>query len=125
EFMTFHRRACLIRKRMAPMDWRISLGPPLAPRPPDCLPVIINAHVGLRGDIFGAKGYVDEGDDIFTIQGLELESEAQGIEYRVRYPDGAWGEWLGEGKFAGTRGQSLALSGFAARLVEPLRRRYD
>src|SRR5579863_996747 len=74
DFMTFHRHACVIRKRFAPTDWRVSLGPPLAPRSSDSLHLVINAHFGLRGDIFGPAGYVDEGADIYTIQGLALES---------------------------------------------------
>ncbi len=125
EFMTFHRRACVLRKRMAQTDWRVSLGPPLAPRPEDGPRVVINAHVGMRGDIFGPAGYIDEGADTYTIQGLALESEVQGLEYRVRFPDGAWGEWVGEGVFAGTRGQSLPITGFSARLMEPLRQQFE
>ena len=116
DFMTFHRRACVLRKRIAPTDWRVSLGAPLAPLPADALKVVINAHVGLRGDIFGARGFVDEGGDQFTIQGLELETELRALEYRVRFPDGTWSEWVGEGKFVGTRGQSLALAGISVRL---------
>ena len=125
DFMTFHRRACVVRKRIAPTDWRVSLGAPLAPLPADALKVVINAHVGLRGDIFGAKGFVDEGGDRFTIQGIELESELRAVEYRVRFPDGTWSEWVGEGKFAGTRGQSLALAGITVRLTEGLGDRYE
>ena len=125
DFMTFHRRACVIRKRVTPTDWRVSLGPPLATPPADAVLVVINAHVGLRGDIFGARGYVDEGGDQFTIQGLELESQVRAVEYRVRFPDGTWSEWVGEGKFAGTRGQSLPLSGISARLSEGFRDQYE
>jgi hypothetical protein len=125
DFMNFHRRSCVIRKRVAPYDWRVSLGPPLAPRPADSLPVVMNAHIGLRGDIFGPAGYVDEGADIYTIQGLALETATRGLEYRVRFPDGAWSEWVGEGVFAGTRGQSLPITGFSARLSEPLQGQYE
>ena len=120
EFMTFHRRACVVRKRVPATDWRVSLGPPLAPLVEDGPRVIINAHIGMRGDILGPLGYVDEGDDAYTIQGLALESQTHGLEYRVRFPDGAWSDWGGEGGFAGTRGQSLPLTGFSARLAEPL-----
>ncbi len=125
DFMTFHRRSCVLRKKFPPTDWRVSAGPPLAALPADRLIVVINAHVGLRGDIFGAQGYVDEGADRYTIQGLELQSTPGVIEYRVRFPDATWSEWVEEGKFAGTRGQSLAISGFAARVSEPFRARYD
>jgi hypothetical protein len=125
EFMTFHRRACVVRKRVSATDWRVSLGPPLAPRPEDGPRVVINAHIGMRGDIFGPSGYVDEGADTYTIQGLALESEAHGLEYRVRFPDGAWSEWVGEGVFAGTRGQSLPITGFSARFTASLRQQFD
>jgi hypothetical protein len=125
EVMTFHRRACVIRKRCLPTDWRVSRGPPLAPLPADALKVMINAHFGLRGDIMGPRGYVDEGADIFTVQGLALESEIAALEYRVRFPDGAWGEWVDEGGFAGTRGQSLPISGVCVRVAERLRDRFD
>jgi hypothetical protein len=125
DFMTFHRHACILRKRVAPTDWRVSLGPPLAPRQDNALQVVINAHIGLRGDIFGPQGYVDEGADIYMIQGLALESAARALEYRVRFPDGAWSEWVGEGGFAGTRGQSLSITGFSARIAEPVRDQYE
>jgi len=125
DFLTFHRHACVIRKQFTPTDWRVSLGPPLAPSPSDGLRVVINAHFGLRGDIFGAGGYVDEGADIYTIQGLALESETHALEYRVRFPDGAWSEWVGEGDFAGTRGKSLAITGFSARIAEALQDQFE
>jgi hypothetical protein len=125
DYINFHRRCCVLRKRVPPTDWRTSLGPPLAPKPEDALPVVINAHIGLRGDIYGPGGYVDEGADIYTIQGLTLETATRGLEYRVRFPDGAWSDWVGEGVFAGTRGQSLAITGFTARMMEPLADQYE
>jgi hypothetical protein len=124
ELMTFHRRACVIRKRLAPTDWRVSRGPPLAPQPADSFRVMINAHFGLRGDILGPRGYVDEGADVFTIQGLSIESEIAALEYRIRFPDGSWGDWVDEGGFAGTRGQSLPISGVCVRVADRLRNRF-
>jgi hypothetical protein len=123
--ITFHRRACVIRKRFPPTDWRVSRGPPLAPEPADRLMVMITAHFGLRGDIVGPKGYVDEGSDAFTVQGLALESEIAALEHRVRFPDGTWSEWVDENGFAGTRGQSLPVSGVCVRIAERLRHRFD
>ena len=125
DFINFHRRACVIRKRYPPTDWRVSQGPPLLSPQADALALVVNAHFGLRGDIFGPIGWVDEGADTFTIQGFALESETGGVEYRVRFPDGTWSDWVGEGKFAGTRGQALPVTGFSARMVERLRDRYD
>jgi hypothetical protein len=86
---------------------------------------MINAHIGLRGDILGPRGYVDEGADKFTVQGLALESEIGALEYSVRYPDGNWGDWVEEGGFAGTRGQALAVTGVCVRVAESLRALYD
>jgi hypothetical protein len=125
DFMSFHRRACVIRKRVFAHDWRVSTGPPLAPQPANALLVVINAHFGLRGDIFGPSGYVDEGADVYTIQGLALETQTRALEYRVRFPDGTWSEWASEGGFAGTRGQSLPITGFSARLPESHRDRFE
>ena len=124
DLIAFRRRACVIRKNFPPTDWRVSRGPPLAPRPADSLKVMINAHIGLRGDIFGPKGYVDEGADVYTVQGLALESEIAALEYHVRFPDGTWSEWTGEGGFAGTRGQSLPVTGVCVRIAERLRNRF-
>ncbi len=124
DLMTFHRRACVIRKRVLPTDWRVSRGPPLAPPPADGLRVIISAHIGLRGDILGPTGYVDEGADVYTIQGLSLESEVNALEYRVRFPDGTWSDWVGEGGFAGTRGQSLPVCGVCVRIADVVSHRY-
>jgi hypothetical protein len=125
EFMSFQRRACVIRKRYTPTDWRVSQGQPLAARPDDALLVAVNAHFGMRGDIFGPTGYVDEGADTFTIQGFALQSEIGAVEYRVRFPNGTWSDWVDEGKFAGTRGQSLPISGFSARLNERAQDRFE
>jgi hypothetical protein len=124
EFMAFHRRACVIRKRFTPTDWKVSTGSGLAPRAADALTVVVNAHIGMRGDIFGPRGYVDEGSDQYTIQGFALESEIGAVEYRVRFPDGAWSDWVGEGMFAGTRGHALPIIGFSVRIAERLADRF-
>lgn len=116
--MNFHRRACVVRKRVPQVDWRVSRGEPLVPKPADALQVTLSAHVGNRGDIFGPAGFVDEGADLFTFQGITLESESGALEYRVRAPDGTWSDWVGEGVFAGTRGVSRAINGVSVRVAE-------
>ena len=118
EHMTFHRHACVIRKRFAGTDWRVSRGPSLAPQPPDRINVMLTAHFGIRGDILGPQGYVDEGADRFTIQGLQMETEIGALEFRVRFPDGSWSVWTPEGGFAGTRGQSRPITGVSVRAAE-------
>jgi hypothetical protein len=54
-----------------------------------------------------------------------VESATHAVEYRVRFPDATWSEWVGEGGFAGTRGQSLPITGFAARIAEGFREQYE
>ncbi len=116
EYMAFHRRACVIKKKFPATDWRISTGAPLAAAASDGPAVLITAHVGLRGDILGPKGFVDEGSDSYTLQGFSVQSDLGLLEYRVRYPDETWSDWIMEGQFAGTRGISLAITGFGVRL---------
>ena len=120
EHMTFHRRACVIRKRVPGTDWRVSRGPSLAPQPGDRRSVMITAHFGLRGDILGPQGYVDEGADRFTIQGLQMDSQTGALEYRVRFPDGVWSDWAPEGVFAGTRGLARPITGVCVRVAAAL-----
>ena len=124
EFMSFHRRSCVLKKHTPATKWPVSVSAPLAETPVDALPVFITAHVGMRGDIFGPFGYVDEGGDAFTFQGFALASDLGGLEYRMRFPDGAWSDWTPEGGFVGTRGKAIAATGFSVRLVEPLRDRF-
>jgi hypothetical protein len=94
------------------------MGPPLVAPAVEGPAVLVTAHVGLRGDILGPKGFVDEGSDTFTLQGFALQSDLGALEYRVRYPDMTWSEWTPEGQFAGTRGLSIPITGFGARLRE-------
>lgn len=123
EFMTFNRHICLLQKKSVAPDWRLNPGPALSGEAssPEREPILIVAHVGLRGDVFGPKGHIDLGDDRLTIQGFALDSERGALEYRVRYPNLTWGEWLPEGQMAGSRGRSIPLTGFAVRLREAAR----
>jgi hypothetical protein len=124
EFMSFRSRACVMRKRLREFDWRLNAGPPLAPLSPVAAPIFIGAHLGVRGDVFGPSGYVDFGSDLYTVQGFAIEFEANVLEYRVRYPDNAWSEWTHDGRFAGTRGKSLPITGFTVRLADGARAKY-
>ena len=123
EFMTFNRHACLLKKKSQAPDWRLSPGPALAEVTPatGLRPVLVLAHVGLRGDVYGPKGHVDLGDDRLTIQGFALDSELGVLEYKVRSPDLSWSDWISEGQFAGTRGRAIPLTGFIVRVKESAR----
>ena len=126
EFMAFQRRACILKKKIAPPDWRVNPGPPLVARAPGGQGVLASvvAHVGLRGDILGPLGFVDLGSDPYTIQGFSIDAPESAVEYRVRYPDLSWSEWTQRGVFAGTRGRSIPVTGFSARLREGMSEKY-
>jgi hypothetical protein len=125
EFVTFHRHCCILKKKAAHTDWRLNTEPPLAAAPPLGPQAVIHviAHFGLRGDMHGPHGHLDLGADRFTIQGFAVESEANAVECRVRYPDETWSPWAPSGQFVGTRGKSIALTGFTARLREDMKDR--
>jgi hypothetical protein len=120
EFITFHRRASILKKKIPPVDWRLNAGPPVASDAATGPAASINvmAHVGMKGDIFGPSGYVDLGSDRFTIQGFTIDAEENALEYRVRFPDQSWSDWTPSGRFAGTRGKALPVTGFTIRLRE-------
>lgn len=46
------------------------------------------------------------------------------LEYRARLTDGSWTDWVGCGRFIGTRGKSEDLTGFFARLSGQGEKRY-
>ena len=74
DFMTFHRRACVIRKRVRPD--RLARQPGAAAGAaarPTALRVVDQRAFRAARRHFRAGGYVDEGADIYTIQGLALE----------------------------------------------------
>ena len=114
------------KKSVAP-DWRLNPGPALSGETPatDREPILIVAHVGLRGDVFGPKGHIDLGDDRLTIQGFALDSERGALEYRVRFPNLTWSDWVPEGQLTGSRGRSIPLTGFAVRLREGARTEFN
>jgi len=126
EFMAFQRRACILKKRIAPPDWRLNPGPPLVARTSggQAAGASVVAHVGLRGDVMGPLGFVDLGADSFTIQGFLIDAPDDALEYRVGYPDQSWSEWTQRGAFAGTRGRAIAVTGFTARLREGVSEKY-
>lgn len=65
QFITFYRRACLIKKRFPPVVRENNAGQPLVVRGIDSHSeaVGIVAHVSNRGDVFGNAGFVNLGSD--------------------------------------------------------------
>jgi hypothetical protein len=125
EFITFYRRACLIKKRFTAKNRGNSPGEPLAGAVErvNLVRLTMVAHVSGLGDLLGPEGFINPGQ-AYGFQGMVIESEERLVEYRVRSSDGSWSEWTEQGNFAGTRGQSILLTGFAARLTPLARARY-
>ncbi len=126
QFITFYRRACLIKKLVPSIVWEMTAGQPLVPTANDdrYVKLSVLAHISNVGDIIGPSGFVNIGSDASTFQGLAIYSDVDAIEYRVRFRDGSWSAWTRNSNFAGTRGQSMLLTGFTVRLLENEKERH-
>jgi Clostridial hydrophobic W len=126
EFITFYRRACLIKKQFNPVAREIGAGRPIITRniKTESKTVSILAHLGNLGDVVGLSGFVNRAFDKNVFQGIAIDCPDEIFEYRVRYPDGTWSTWTQRGNFAGTRGQSKPLTGFTIRLLGSTKERY-
>lgn len=125
QFMTFYRRACLIKKTVVSSHRAVGPGTSLVGRDPaaDWQNVAIVAHVSEHGDIHGGDGWINLGSAM-AVQGLSMTSKDAALQYRVRFADRSWSDWCEEGAFRGTRGESELLQGFAVRLREGLPHSY-
>ena len=113
-----------MKKKLRAFDWHSNSGPPLVAVAAAAAPVNVTAHIGLRGDVFGPGGFVDSGSDLQTVQGFEIDVGDKAIEFRVRYPDNSWSDWTLDGRFAGTRGKALPVTGFSVRSREGEQAKY-
>jgi len=90
----------------------------------------MTVHVARQGDRrLLARGWVGNPGqrsqiEAFGIRPLEAITPAD-IEYMAIGPDGRQTPWVTDAKLCGTRGRSLALTGFAIRLVPALQERFD
>jgi hypothetical protein len=127
DFITFYRRACLIKKRFPLTIREIYANQPLIHEcsADSLIPIRVLAHIGYFGDVGNGRGFINTNSDVYTIQGISIEPDKDVLEYRVRLESGLWGEWSGRGSFVGTRGQSQSLTGVAVRLRTAARGRYS
>jgi hypothetical protein len=118
--LSFYRGCCLIQKRFGRHGAEAASGEPIlsAEHSEAALPLCLVAHIGGQGDAPGACGSVQSLDQRQNIQGFVLRSAepaAAQLQYRARLDDGSWTPWVEAGAFAGTKGQSRDLTGFAVR----------
>jgi hypothetical protein len=67
----------------------------------------------------------EQGQDIQGFR-IDYQSEAKGdLWYRARLSTGSWTDWVGLGRFVGTRGKSQDLTGFSVRLGYTWREEFD
>ena len=80
------------------------------------------AHISRRGDVWVTPGEWAAGPDApGRIEGLELRPlMKEGVHTELQVLAGGdrnWSDWIGEGAFAGSRGQNRALAGVRLRLT--------
>jgi hypothetical protein len=97
---------------------------------PDTVRSAVTLHIERYGDCeFAEGGWAGQiGSrrriEAFGVRPLEMIS-VEDIEYKAYANAGRETPWVSGGRLCGTRGQSLALIGFAVRLAPPLRERFD
>ena len=102
-------------------------------RPPidqcaETVPLSVTAHIGMIGDRSSGSGWMRSTEQGQDIQGfrIDYQSEAKGdLWYRARLSTGNWTDWVGLGRFVGTRGKSQDLTGFSVRLGYTWREEFD
>ncbi len=115
QYLTFYRRACLIKKSFPTVMREISAGQPLMAVGAGA-PLRVLAHISEIGDVTGTEGFVNPGADNFTFQGLAVDADEDVLEYRVRFANATWSEWCHGNGYAGTRAQSRLVTGVSLRL---------
>ena len=112
--MSFYDGTCLLKKDYKAVDRGAVANLPLPARAVDrnCFRAEVLPHISNLGDVVGIDGSVHSGSENEPIQGISVktvDSEANLLQIRVRFPDGTWRDWLEENEFAGTRGRQLTL----------------
>jgi hypothetical protein len=118
EFMTFYRRACLIKR-----DFRqkyITFDTPLIDDDTHARSkrLTIVGHLSYAGDVLCVNGCTNgcAAGQEKEIQGFLINSHLGVLQYRAMSLDGVWTDWLDEGQFAGSRGKTQYLGGLAVRV---------
>jgi hypothetical protein len=131
EFITFLRRACIVKKGGRPSSPYIpgtrapeAAAQPLIPVAGQSFPLSLACHIGMIGDWHSDTGAITSPDNNGDNSGRDIQGfiiydrslAATALEYRARLADGGWTDWVTCGTFAGTMGLARPLTGFSARL---------
>jgi hypothetical protein len=132
QFVTFYRRACIVKKKFRTIPGRIS-GEACELKSNDVAythltdaqnadisgKLSLICHIGYVGNRQSPSGAVTALKSGANIQGFVIfgeDSLSGEVEYRARRADGTWMGWVRCGQYAGTKGKSQDLTGFSARL---------
>jgi hypothetical protein len=125
QFITFYARACLIKKQLPQKFTVANPGRQLAERSDGRLAAVaILGHLSFVGDVRGSDGFLNLASETFTFQGLSVDAKPNVLDYRVRFADGTWSDWLDGNRFVGKRGESKHLTGVTFRLKDGASGRY-
>jgi hypothetical protein len=131
-YVMFFRHACILEKSVSISAKVPKLAGQLIINTPDGNPkgFQIKAHVGKLADVVGdGQCCLNVPENLGGyIQGFELVMPpefADNVSYRVRSSEGAWSSWTQGNVYAGTRGQSEDLTGFAIRVSGELAEDYS
>ena len=131
-FLAFYKHACLIEKRLetkvSPL--LIDKEPLTELDPAGTYPFQILAHVGKLGDVRddGSASLSVKAGKECDIQGFTLLCSTQiqdAIRYRGRQQKGSWTDWVTGNSFAGSRGESIPLTGYEVEMTGELKEKFD
>ncbi len=126
--ITFYRRACLIEKLLPANNEPHAAAPyMMVSEDTGHVGVTLVAHIGHVGDRMSPIGCLRPAREGLHFQGFSLAVPRQGVglQYRALLASGDWSDWVAEGEYVGTRGRGEDLRGFAVRLPEAARNRFE
>jgi hypothetical protein len=116
DLISFAKRACLIKKRMKPRIQMAVENKPISTIDSNgTLQASIYAHVRNIGDIYSPNGYINLGLQ-YPIQGFEINSTNNCLEYRAKTVGGQWTDWMPEGEFLGSRSEMITFAEVSVRI---------
>jgi hypothetical protein len=136
EFIAFHRRTAVLRRRLTPVP--IAVPNEAFAAPPPLLELEASAeilasasltvHLPGRGDVTNDNALIGGvAGSRNAIQGFSLQCTqglSEGLKYRALLNEMVWTDWVSCGTYVGTRGKGVPIRGFAVRLDGEMARRF-